>query len=68
VLQVKMWRGFLNCLDFKQLAHGLHIGLPVRIGYGQSLAGPAFVSISSSGKNEVGATLAPPVSRIGELS
>jgi hypothetical protein len=24
-----MWRGLLNCLDFKQLAHGLHVGLPI---------------------------------------
>jgi branched-chain amino acid transport system substrate-binding protein len=32
------------CLDFKQLAHGLHVGLPVST-LGQSLAAPAFVRI-----------------------
>jgi hypothetical protein len=34
-----MWRRLLNCLDFKQLAHGLHIGLPVSIGHSRRLQG-----------------------------
>jgi hypothetical protein len=31
--------GFLNCLDFKQLAHGLHVGLPVSSGQVNRLQG-----------------------------